>query len=72
MLFFRSEEHVKSWCEQWKLPLGAILTLEQGWELAKAWYHQDRRNPNWRRYTADEAHEIFKNIGLTSLFWKLT
>jgi hypothetical protein len=72
MLFFRSEEHARNWCDQWKLHLGAIMTMEQGWELAKAWYMPDRRNPDWRRYTPGEAQEIFRNIGLTSPFWKIT
>src|SRR5436305_9251093 len=34
MLLFRSEEHIDRWCAAWRLPRGAILTLETGWRLA--------------------------------------
>jgi hypothetical protein len=72
MLLFRSEEHVENWCKQWNLPIGSMLSLDQILQLATAWYKPDRRNPEWRRYTIDEAHGIFKKIGLTSPFWNLS
>lgn len=71
MLFFRSEEHVDRWCRQWKLERGALLTLDQVWGLAHAWYSPDRRELSWRRFTVDEAEALLKNLGLTSPFWNL-
>ena len=71
MLCFRSEAHVKRWCESWRQPFGEMFPLAKAWQLAQVWYAQDRREPNWRRYTADEAEAIFKRLGLTSDFWKL-
>lgn len=70
MLLFRSEEHLHRWLATANLPPGGLLTLTQIWDLARAWYGEDRRAPTWRRKTADEAHEIFTAIGLTSDFWK--
>jgi hypothetical protein len=72
MLLFRSEEHVQNWCKQWNLPLGATLTLNQIWQLAIAWFKPDRRNPDWKRYSVEEAQDIFTKIGLTSPFWNLS
>ena len=72
MLLFRSEEHVNEWYQLWNQPKGEVFSLEQGWGMAQAWYGQDRRDPAWRRRTAPEAEEVFKNLGLTSPFWKLT
>ncbi|MFL5731845.1 MAG: hypothetical protein ACJ78Q_01490 [Chloroflexia bacterium] len=72
MLLFRSEEHIEEWCRLWNQPRGATLTLQQGWGLASAWYSSDRREPEWRRKTADEAEAIFAGLGLTSPFWKLS
>ncbi len=69
MLIFRSEDHVDRWCQAWKLTRGAILTLEQAWKLADAWY-RDRMTPDWRRRSADEAHELFASLGLNSDFWR--
>ena len=34
MLFFQSEDSVKSWCEARALPQGATISLEQLWQLA--------------------------------------
>ena len=71
MLLFQSEEHVDRWCQMWKQPRGGILSLEQGWGLAKGWYSDDRRRPEWRRRTIDEAETFFAGLGLTSPFWRL-
>ena len=71
MLLFRSEEHVDHWCRQWKLEEGALLSLEQAWRLALAWYGPDRREPAWRRKTVEEIEALFEDLGLTSPFWNL-
>ena len=71
MLFFRSEEDVDKWCQSWRFPRGAVLSLETGWKLAHAWYSPDRRQPEWRRRTVDEIEALFAELGLTSPFWNL-
>ncbi len=47
------------------------MTLEQQWQLARAWY-ADRTSPGWRRRTATEAQALFDELGLTGEFWRLT
>jgi hypothetical protein len=71
MLLFRSEEHIGRWCATWRLPRGAVLSLDSGWKLARAWYGADRREPAWRRRTVDEIERLFAELGLTSPFWSL-
>jgi len=71
MLFFRSEEHVTRWCHAWHFERGGMLSLETGWNLARAWYGPDRRQPDWRRKTVEEAEELFAQLVLTSSFWAL-
>jgi hypothetical protein len=71
MLFFRSEEHIDRWCESWRLPRGAVLSLDKGWELARIWYGEDRRDPAWRRRTLEETEGVFAKLGFTSAFWNL-
>ena len=71
MLIFRSEEHVDKWCRDWNMPRGEILALEQCWQLANAWYSADRRDPEWRRKTVDEAEALFAQLGLSGPFWRL-
>jgi len=71
MLYFRSEEDIDRWCKAWNMTRGGVMTLEQGWRLALAWYSPDRRAPEWRRRTIDEVEEVFGEIGLISPFWSL-
>lgn len=71
MLLFRSEEHVDRWCNTWSQPRGALLTPEQAWKLADAWYSPDRRDPSWRRRTVDETEGLLAQLELTGPFWNL-
>ena len=71
MLFFRSEEHVDRWSAQWNLPRGAMLSLDQAWGLAHAWFQADRGAPAWRRPTVDEVESLFASLDLTGPFWQL-
>ncbi len=71
MLLFRSEEHIQRWCRTWRQERGGVMTIDQAWRLAQAWYAPDRRDPTWRRKTADEAEALFAELGLTSAFWSL-
>ncbi|MDQ6709028.1 MAG: hypothetical protein M3Z11_00580 [Candidatus Dormibacteraeota bacterium] len=66
MLLFRSEEHVGRSGK----PAGASMTVGQAWRLADRWY-RDRADPTWRRRTADEAEQLFAEIGLLGDFWRL-
>ena len=70
MLIFRSEEQVERWRGFRELPRGGVLSPEQCWQLAHAWYGE-KLSPNWRRKTLDEAETMFSEIGLTGPFWSL-
>ena len=71
MLLFRSEEHAKAWSRSRGLPMGALMSLEQQWDLARIWY-ADRMSPDWRRRTPEEAEQVFRSVGLAGDFWRLT
>jgi hypothetical protein len=68
MLFFRSEDRVEEWCRRQRVPVRPILTLEQLWLLAVAWY-ENRLSPDARRPKPEEMRGIFERIGLTGPFW---
>ena len=70
MLLFRSEEHVRRWCELRGLPRGTVFTPEQMWTVAKQW-HGPRLERGWKRFTPAEAEEVFAGAGLTGPFWQL-
>jgi len=68
MLLFRSEEHVNRWCEQHDVPRRPLVTLEQLWQLAVAWY-ENRLTVESRRPDAQEMVNIFASVGLNGPFW---
>lgn len=61
---------MSNWCQTQQMPRGEILNLEQGWQLAYAWYH-NRLDPAWQRWPPEEAQRILNDAGLTSRFWQL-
>ncbi len=69
MLLFRSEEHVERWCRQRNLPRRPLVSLDQLWELAQAWY-ASRLTPEARRPMGAEIRQIFDRIGLRDQFWE--
>lgn len=68
MLFFRSEERVREWCKAHDYPVRPLVTIEQLWNLSKAWY-ATRLQENSRRPQPDEMRAIFSGLGLTGDFW---
>lgn len=69
MLLFRSEEHVERWCRRRGLPRRPLVSLDQLWELAQAWYGS-RLTPEARRPMGAEIRQIFDRIGLSDPFWE--
>jgi hypothetical protein len=67
---FCGVEHVRAWLAEAQVPLGAVLTPEQLWDLASRWY-RERLKAGGRRPTSEEAREHFAAIGLTGDFWRL-
>ena len=70
MLFFRSEEALNQWLEARRAKRGALLTIQQLWELSQRWY-QDRLSPEYHGRTMEQVQDIFKEVGLTSEFWHI-
>jgi hypothetical protein len=68
MLLFRSEGHVKRWCKVRGWPQRPIVTLDQLWQLAVAWYG-NRLTPESRRPMGEDVKEIFDGVGLSGDFW---
>jgi len=71
MLVFRSEDHLENWLSNPERPHGERMTVGQQWELAEKWF-LGRDRPEWTKRSAEEAERVFRSVGLTSDFWKLT
>lgn len=68
MLFFRSEELVNAWCRARGIVRRPLVTMEQLWQLAVAWY-ATRLSAEARRPRPDEMRRIFARVGLDDGFW---
>lgn len=68
MLFFRSEEDLTQWLESKMVRRGAVLSIDQIWELSQRWYH-NRLSADYQGRSMEQVQEIFKELGLTSEFW---
>ena len=71
MLFFRSEEQVRNWCDANDRPMRPLVTIDQLWGLATTWY-STRLQEDSRRPKPDEMREIFAGLGLEGDFWDPT
>jgi hypothetical protein len=71
MLLFRSEETVERWCRARGIPRRPLVSLDQLWTLALAWY-ENRLTVESRRPAAHEMVGIFASVGLVGPFWDPT
>ena len=71
MLAFRSEAHVDRWCRERGLAKGAVLSRDELLARAVLWYSV-RDKPMWYRRSTEETEELFRQIGLTGAFWRLS
>jgi hypothetical protein len=70
VLPFRNEREIDEWCDRHRQPRGEAVPLAQVGILARAWYGS-HANPDWHKWTIEEAREIFHRAGLQSAFWDL-
>jgi hypothetical protein len=71
-LAFCDEAHAKRWRERYHREPGSILTIAKTWQLAHAWYAEDRRDPGWRRRSAQDMNAIFRRLELPQPFWHVS
>ena len=71
MLAFETEIQIDDWCKRHDVPKGQVVPINQVWELAKLWYG-NYLDDTWTRKTPEYAESIFRKVGLSGAFWKLT
>jgi hypothetical protein len=71
VLPFRTEEDIHSWCGRHGQRFGEAVTLEATATLARRWYGPYAET-SWRKWTVEQAQQIFQESGLTSSFWELS
>jgi hypothetical protein len=70
VLPFDSPESICGWCERHGVAMGEAVPLQAVAALARGWYGS-HASPHWRKWTVDQAQDIFTRAGLISEFWRL-
>ncbi len=70
MLLFKDEGQVDDWCARHAIPRGDLQPLDHIWQFSKKWYgnHLDK---DWKKWTMQEAKEIFASFNLDHPVWQL-
>lgn len=70
MLVFEREADIDAWARRHALPRGDAQPIQRVYEFARVWYgrHLDE---DWRKWTTDEARDIFDRFGFRGPIWEL-
>lgn len=71
MLLFEDEAAVEIWCAKHGKTKGDVRPVEQIWGFAREWYGR-HREPDWVKWTQEEAAAMFARHGLTGPIWELS
>ncbi|MCG8332041.1 MAG: alkylmercury lyase family protein [Chitinophagales bacterium] len=70
MLVFKDEQQINNWTKQHNIPKGDIQPISNIWEFSKEWYGK-HLDPEWKKWTIQEAKEMFAKYNLNHPIWKL-
>lgn len=70
MLVFEHAQAVDDWCHRHRIPRGDTQPLGRFWDFAREWYGR-HLDPRWRKWTGEEAREMFQRHGLTGDTWAM-
>ena len=70
MLLFEDEARVDDWSRRHGIARGDVQPLETVWAFARVWYGR-HLNPDWTKWSTDEARALFERFGLAGPIWHL-
>lgn len=70
MLLFRTRDEIEDWSKRHDIPIGDVQSIGTFWEFSKKWYG-NHLNPNWTKWTMEEAKQLFKEFNLNNRIWEL-
>ena len=70
MLLFDSEAKIDDWCDRHRIAKGNVQPLARVFDLAKVWYGR-HADPDWKKWSGEEAKAIFERFGLTGPTWDI-
>ena len=70
MLVFKDEEQINKWTVRHNIPKGDAQPINNVWQFSKKWYG-NHLNPQWEKWTMQEAKDIFSEFNLTNKIWDI-
>jgi hypothetical protein len=70
MLVFARDSDVDGWSRRHAIPRGDVQPIQRVYDFACAWYGR-HLSQDWRKWTTEEARELFQRFGLTGPIWNL-
>lgn len=70
MLIFENEVQIEKWTIKHNIPKGDVQPIENIWNFSKKWYG-NHLNPNWTKWSIQEAKEMFLEFNLNNSIWEL-
>jgi len=70
MLVFENEQQIDTWSKKHDITKGDFQSINKVWQFSKKWYG-NHLNPNWEKWTVDEARLLFTEFGLKHSIWDL-
>lgn len=70
MLVFETESAVDAWSARHVLPRGDVQRIQKAYDFAREWYGR-HLEPEWAKWTTDEARRIFEKHDLRGPVWDL-
>lgn len=70
MLVFKNEGQIDEWVDRHQISKGDVQPIARVWKFSKEWYG-NHLNPEWKKWTMQEAKEIFTRHQLEHEVWRL-
>jgi hypothetical protein len=70
MLVFENEDQINEWTKRHNILKGDVQPISNIWAFSKEWYG-NHLNPEWIKWTMQEAKEMFGKYNLTGNTWDL-
>lgn len=70
MLVFEDEKAIDAWSRRHALPRGDARPIQTVYDFARFWYAR-HLDPDWQKWSTDEALSLFERFGLRGRIWEL-
>jgi Alkylmercury lyase len=70
ILVFATDTDVDAWSQRHAILRGDVQPIQRVYDFARVWYGRHLED-EWRKWTADEARDLFEHFRFTGRIWSL-